>query len=373
MIYLLTFGISCGLFCIAELPQLKKNKYLYLLFAAAAIAVPSLLAGLRDSSIGTDVELYGNIWFKYANRYDFIEYIQYADRSSIGIAYAFLNYIVALFTDEAGVFYFVLSFVETTCIYIGAREFKDKISVPFAMFCYYTIFYNNTLNLLRQFLAVAVVFLAYKYIVREKYLVSVLLLIVGVLSHSSAIFAFALIILYMLVKRTRTKMGTYALNAVMFVAISVIMLLYRKILLLILKLGVLPARYLTYTEDTVVGGRLIRTVFWLVVAVFAYFAFSKMIDYYKNNKFLISCITTALAFSLVMFMGNVYAIRMSFYFDTAAIVMVPMIPKIYKAKVKGGVEIKYLIYLLLIVLLIARWYLEYVRSRNGQTYPYKFA
>ncbi|MBP1564497.1 MAG: EpsG family protein [Oscillospiraceae bacterium] len=360
------------MFYIAELPQFRNKKKGSTLFSIIAIIFPALLAGLRDSSVGTDVELYGNFWFEYAVRYDFVSYISFADDCGIGIAYALLNYVVSIFTEEVGVFYFVLSFVETTLVYIAAREFKEKISVSFAMFCYYTIFYNNTLNLLRQFLAVSVIFLAYKYLIRERYWISFFIILLGVQCHSSAMFSFVLILLYVFVMHTRTKLGTYTLNVFMFSVVCVIMILYKKILLLILKLGILPLRYSTYVEDTVVGGRLIRTVFWLIIAVFAYFAFSKMINYYRNNKFLISCMTISLAFSLVMFMGNVYAIRMSFYFDMAAVIIVPMIPRIYKAKV-NNLKMKHIMYFLLIILLVIRWYLEYVHACNGQTYPYKFA
>ena len=79
------------------------------------------------------------------------------------------------------------------------------------------------------------------------------------------------------------------------------------------------------------------------------------------------------AFSFVMFMGNVYAIRMAYYFDGAAIILIPMIPKIYKLEIDNVRKMKYLPYLLLGIVLIARWYLEYVHSLNGETYPYRFA
>ena len=124
-------------------------------------------------------------------------------------------------------------------------------------------------------------------------------------------------------------------------------------------------------EGTVVGGRMIRTVFWVILAVLGYIAFPKMINYQKESKFIISCITTSFAFSFVMFMGNVYAIRMAFYFDLASLIFIPMIPKIYKLDYKG-IRLKYGMYVFLIIVLIARWYLEYVRSNNGQTFPYKF-
>ncbi len=389
MIYLITFGISCGLFVLSESKYLKKKKCLKVIFAVLAITVPSLLAGLRDSSVGTDVEVYGNFWFEYTQRMKFLRYIEFAKSCSIGVVYALLNYIVGLFTDDTKIYYFVLSFVETGLIYIGVKMFNgldrkslfnnklvlndnNKISLPFAMFCYYTIFYNNTLNLLRQFLAVCFVFVAYMFIMKKKYVVSVLILMVAFLSHNSALFSFLLIPIFIISnEKLKSREKVYIFNIILFCSISLVMILYKPVLMLFISKGILSSRFLTYMEGTVVGGRMIRTVFWVILAVLGYIAFPKMINYQKESKFIISCITTSFAFSFVMFMGNVYAIRMAFYFDLASLIFIPMIPKIYKLDYKG-IRLKYGMYVFLIIVLIARWYLEYVRSNNGQTFPYKF-
>ncbi len=372
MIYIVVFAISCMLLWAAESPYIQRYKPLWVTVVLLGISVPALLAGLRDSSIGTDVELYGNLWFGYAHSFDFFEYIEFAQSCDIGVGYALLNYIVGLFTEDERVFYFMLSFVEILLIYIGARGFKEQISVPFAMFCYYTIFYNNTLNLLRQCLAISVVFVAYRFLVKEKYLVTMLILIASVLCHTSAIITFVIPIIYLILKRMDAKLSVYTFNLVGFVGLAGIMFLYQPIVNAIVRMGILSSRFNTYAGTSIVGGRLIRTGFCLIVALFGYIAFSKMINFYRENKFIISCLTMSLAFSLVMFMGNIFAIRMAYYFDVAAIVFIPMVPKIYKAKI-GKIEIRYVVYVLLIILLIVRWYLEYVRSGNGETYPYKFA
>ena len=116
---------------------------------------------------------------------------------------------------------------------------------------------------------------------------------------------------------------------------------------------------------------MIRTFFWIFVSVLGCMGFSKIIAYRQYNKFILSCVFISMAFSFVMFMGNVYAIRMAFYFDLASLVFIPTIPQIYKLHYNKK-SLKWGMYLVLIILLIFRWYLEYVRSNNGQTYPYKF-
>ncbi len=385
MIYLVVFFLSCCFFMISERLEKKESTFLsisfgkkkqsifYYICIAIGLLLPAILAGLRDSSIGTDVELYGNYWFIYAGKSRFIPYMKMASEQSIGLVYALLNYIVAIVTDDTRVFYFVLSLVETTLVYLGIRGFKDKISVAFGMFCYYTIFYNNSLNLLRQMLAVSIVCYSYQFLLKNRYVLFSVLAVLAIMSHSSAIFVIFMLLVWLYLKRHKSKTKTYFVNLILFVVIAFIMLTYRSFLEFMISHHILSERYLTYLQETVVGGRMLRLGFWGAIAVFAYFAFKQMINYDARNKFLISCITISCAFSLVMFMGNVYTIRMAYYFDCAAIILIPMIPKIYKLKIEVVRGMKYLPYFLLGIVLIARWYLEYVYFLNGETYPYRFA
>ena len=385
MIYIFVFLASCFFLMIADNIEKKKIKVLgislvkskqsilYYICIAIGLVLPALLAGLRDSSIGTDVEVYGDYWFTYACKYRFISYMKMASEQSIGLVYALLNYIVARVSDDKKVFYFVLSLIETALVYFGIRGFKDKISVSFGMFCYYTIFYNNTLNLLRQMLAVSIVCLAYRFLVKNQYAVFLILSLLAILSHSSAVFVLLLLIGWIYMKRHDKKSEVYFMNLIMFIGISFVMIAYKPFLKLMISQHILSVRFLTYLEETVVGGRMIRLGFWAALAVLAYVAFGKMINYDERSKFIVSCTTASLTFSLVMFMGNVYAIRMAYYFDGAAIIMIPMIPKIYKLEFDNGRRMKYTMYIILGLMLIVRWYLEYVRSLNGETYPYRFA
>ena len=170
MIYIFSFTVSC-LFLSCSEKKWCKNKLFGYILILLALLIPSVLAGLRDFSIGTDVELYGNIWFADACKMDFISYIESASTSSIGVLYALLNYLTALVTDDIKIFYFFLSFIETLLVYMGLKGFDKQISVPFGMFAYYTLFYNNTLNLLRQFLAFSIVLFSYQFLVKKKYFI----------------------------------------------------------------------------------------------------------------------------------------------------------------------------------------------------------
>ena len=68
--YLFVFAISIFSTYLAQLCYNRNNKFLFVLFSAVAILTPALLAGFRDSGIGTDTEIYvDDIWnqFKHIN------------------------------------------------------------------------------------------------------------------------------------------------------------------------------------------------------------------------------------------------------------------------------------------------------------------
>lgn len=71
--YVLIFGVSAGFIYCSEKTQSKLLKRILIILA---LLIPSILAGLRDYSIGNDVLLYGNKWFErscmYNSLFDFL-------------------------------------------------------------------------------------------------------------------------------------------------------------------------------------------------------------------------------------------------------------------------------------------------------------
>ena len=371
MIYIFSFTVSC-LFLSCSEKKWCKNKLFGYILILLALLIPSVLAGLRDFSIGTDVELYGNIWFADACKMDFISYIESASTSSIGVLYALLNYLTALVTDDIKIFYFFLSFIETLLVYMGLKGFDKQISVPFGMFAYYTLFYNNTLNLLRQFLAFSIVLFSYQFLVKKKYFIFIILTLVAITAHSSSFVAFGLLILFLISDKIKLKFSVLIFDLFVLFSTVILSLFYQKILILGTNNGWLSERYDTYMENTVVGGRMIRIFFWMIILILALIAFYQFLRISKDNRLLITCTIMSFAMSFLLFMGNVYTIRFAYYYDAGSIILISKLPEIYKAEFYGK-RSRYCIYFVLILLLLIRWYLEYVRSLNGQTYPYKFA
>lgn len=335
------------------------------LFAALGLMIPSILAGLRDYSIGTDIEVYGNIWFEFAHNFDFFTYMRMAATSSIGLVYAVLNYIVALVAKDAHVFYFFLMLIELSLVYWAVTRFRDKISVPFAMLIYYFLFYNITLNILRQSLALAIMTAAISCLARNKNKQFLVLWMLAVFAHSSALLMIVLLPLKIYSQQREKRFNTL----VLFCVTSVAMVAYSEILALLINVGILSERYAIYMGDIAAGGRMTRSALFIVISLLIVVAYPGLQRYDKGMIFLVNIAMIASALTLILFFGNNQIIRIAYYFDLSLLFILPMLNHMIFFELFGQ-RAKWL-HIFVLLLLAIYWFITVVVQRNGETYPYQ--
>lgn len=345
--------------------KLKMTRALSVLFAAVGLLIPSILAGLRDFSIGTDIDLYGNVWFERAHRAGFFQYLRWATTSSIGMVYAILNYIVGMFTKDPHVFYFVLMLTEFVLVYWAVTRFRENISVPLAMLIYYFLFYNITLNILRQSLALAIMTAAVSCLARNKDKQFLVLWLLAGLAHSSALLMIVLLPLKIYSKQREKRFNTL----VLFCVTSLAMVAYSKILALLIHVGILSERYAIYMGDIAAGGRMTRSALFIVISLLIVVAYPGLQRYDKGMVFLINIAMVASALTLILFFGNNQIIRIAYYFDLSLLFILPMLDHVISFELFGK-RAKWL-HIFVLLLLAAYWFITVVVQRSGETYPYQ--
>lgn len=162
----------------------KKNKKKYLIFAALIL---SLIAGLRANNVGVDTPNYLKLFTYIADgQLD----LAYGLETSFKYICAFLlgiwNHPNFLFT--------VFALITNILIFSRLWDLKEYISIPWAVIVYWGVFYFATLNILRQYIAVAIIFFATKYIVKRNYARFILCVFLASLFHKSALIGIAFII-----------------------------------------------------------------------------------------------------------------------------------------------------------------------------------
>ncbi len=210
--YIVCFLGSCVFARMDSLFKKKHFKGLSIFFALLAILLPCILAGARDVGVGTDTEAYARPLFSTITRhgYSLIELLNSPYSDNIEPFTLIMYYIIRKFTDNI---FWVFFFTELVClvpVYLAIRESEIKPELKWlALFAYYCLFYCYTLNIMRQMMAICILFYCTKFLKRGetgKYLLCVVLTL---LVHKTAVLGLIICILY--TTCTKKKIDIYDL------------------------------------------------------------------------------------------------------------------------------------------------------------------
>lgn len=148
-----------------------------------AILVLSLAAGFRDYSVGIDTSRYKNgveYFFQYGRQYWEVVF-------SYGYGY-FTSFILHIWNNYSFLL-FIQALITNGLIIARLWEFRKEASITFMVFVYLCTIYFLTLNIICQYIAVAIVFFSTRYLDRGKYVLFILGVVLATCIHNSAIIA----------------------------------------------------------------------------------------------------------------------------------------------------------------------------------------
>ena len=195
--YLIVFLISSLLFYIAAKRERKWN-----ISAVFAILIPSLLAGLRDSSIGTDTIVYYDI-------YDIASSAESYSSFLLTLNTEYFYYIISHVAKYMAGFEFLLfSYQGLTIIFIYnvAYKYSHNLNVFLVFTLYFFLFFNFSLNIMRQCLAMGYLLNISVLLLERKPCRFMFFAILGLIFHTSEIIVATFIyVIYWLSTTTRVK------------------------------------------------------------------------------------------------------------------------------------------------------------------------
>lgn len=201
-IYLIVFALSLLLIFFSE--KFKPKTLIHILLVFIALAIPTLLAGLRASSIGTDtmsylVPIYENALasdsFGQFQHKQFLYNWSYVTVSDYEIGFTALVYIVTKLFGNLYVLQTLIAGIITWTVYTAINQYKREIPVWLGMAVFYFMYFNVTMNMMRQWIAMGILLLGTRCIFerKKKYFLYVL---VACLFHSSALIGAGFYVLY---------------------------------------------------------------------------------------------------------------------------------------------------------------------------------
>ena len=187
VIYFLLFFIS--IFFAFRAEKRRKNDVVYVLYMAVIIVLNSFIAGARNDDIGTDISFYAYYVF-HTDAYLNLEDVE------IDLAIVLLAKFVHLFSDTFGVFlFFVEAWILGFACY-AATLIRKRLSIVLFITFFCLMAYNQSLNIMRQSMAMSVIMCAVVHLMRKEYMRMFLFMVVAYFCHSTSIIGLLFIIAY---------------------------------------------------------------------------------------------------------------------------------------------------------------------------------
>lgn len=378
-VYLIGFTVSLLLIALTE----KKKTGIFVAASTVALLIPCLIAGLRAQNIGTDVMVYVKPMTQAAiladNFGEFLRTYWYASWRNLyvmdyDIGFSVLVYVTAKLTDSLGGVLFAIQAAMILPIYLALARTRKQFPVWLGMVVYYFISYNCTLNMMRQWVAMGFLLLAFQLLTEKKLGLTLLLTAVACLFHSTAVIALPLYVIYWALLALRGKQlvhNNFSVGAPMLLVIGLNLIAAAALFCLPLIVKVLTAVGLEKFNSYLVGNKLRLMVNQIILRV-PFFLLLVLNWKDLNGKSKLApfylCMLLFDTVAAQLLSVDDMAFRIASYFSLYSILWLPRVCVCSKQPV-----VRKLSTLFLVVYCVFYWYYNYVYSMRHGTYPYVFA
>ena len=369
MIYIVCFIVSVLLFYSAR--NNKTNTRI--LIEIIALLIPCIIAGLRASTVGTDVTVYLEPMVENArSANNLLSYLSSSWKqgwvtrgvSEIEIGFSLLVYCVIKVFGSIYFLQFVLQLLVIVPIYLGLKEKKEK-NIWLGMLVYFCMFYNNSLNIMRQAIAMAFIFLAFQYLFNEKKKKFILTAIIACSFHNIALLGIVVLFVYEVLKKSRSN-NKGRRRLLLLICLGVAIIVLQNLLGTILnRLGLsYYTRYLIGDISFMPNQVIVR----LPILILCFFLGGKALKEQTDNYYFnICCIFYTIIFAQFSSV-NSYAYRIAMIFSFFLISFLPEISSVKSKIVIGDMKIKFNTIYIISYLII--WWIYYCVILVDSTMPY---
>lgn len=245
VIYYIVIILSCFF---VFLGSKIKNRFARLLFNVAAVLIPSLIAGYRDTSVGMDLAYYAIPCFdSMCYTHDIKLAMLYVGESGLEPLYVLYNYLITRFTND--IFWalylqqiFVLGIVLLLCY-----KLKEHISVYVVYSVFMLLCYTESMSANRQYFALGLALFSFYYVVTKKIIPFLITITFAILFHYSAVMVLPVYWVY----NYGSKYGIRKIH-LYFVAILglICFICFPIIIRALIDIGLMATKYERYLDDT---------------------------------------------------------------------------------------------------------------------------
>lgn len=329
MLYIVVLGTAS--LCMALYENQKKQ--IRFVFFSLAIMLPVLLAAFRVD-VGTDYVAYRGI-LKWSMDNTFLSVL--TEYKMFEIGFRIIVKLVML-PQSMVIGWGILAFIPIVLVIHTLKTQYKGISLSVAYTVYLHLFYTASLNIVRQYIAVAIIFWGMKYIYQNKFWKFLGVVLVAMTIHRSA---FIVLPLYFLWNHKKDKMAGTVKVSVISVVLCVLIVMWIPILNVAISSFSFLSKYRYLVQGN--GGNN-RDIFIKIVLLFMAILFYK---YYKNKDKRMLLYVYALFISVVIGFTGFYTTffkRISLYYEVPMIVLFGYLPTFFKSNSRLLVKIGIYVY-----------------------------
>ena len=359
MIYIAVFILSL---IFTSLASSSKNKFSLFLFSFFALAPPVILAALRSPEVGTDTTNYLMFFERAVGVSSFSYYVYICPDVEWG--YLFVTFLCAKLSSFSYVYQAMIHFLIIVPIFITAIQNRKWVNPTFCMFVFYCLFFNESLNIQRQYVSLSFVILAVTCLFEKRNVLFWICLALAFSFHTTTIIAVAFFFIYKVVEKYSLKQNyNYYLIGVVVVSL---VFYFGNWLSLGGSLG--SERYSIYLSSDEQSKISYSTL--IVYFVVFFFVFLKAV---KSNDSKLDFFAVIALFSITSLFLSVSShtfYRLSLFFSVFSIISVPSICYYKKRHVVQYKSYNNVVKVMFIILFIYYWYFAIVLRGSNQTVPY---
>ncbi len=354
VIYIFVYAFSTMLFSFYK----NRNTALRYLCVFLAVLIPAVFAGARYH-VGTDYKVYDRN-FTYIRSIP-LKSVILNDTALQSTEYGFLVLTKLLtYLGSNKVVFGFLAFIMSGLVAVSlVKEYRGSY-ISAGYFMYLMIYFTTSFNIVRQGLALAIVFWGYKYIFKHQFGKYVLVICIAALFHYSTFIALPA---YFFWNHKRNRAMDRSKFSVVLIVASFLVIFWRRLYMLAVDLG-FPwiGKYVDYLKNNHARNRdfFIKALLGAVVIIL-YTRLNK-----KNEK-IKALIQMYMINILIAFTGFyiTFVKRLGLYYEIPAIVLVSTIPKWFERKSQ------YMAYMLCILAVVIYFTLAFYITGDADIIPYR--
>lgn len=337
----------------------------------AIILPPVLLAAYRGNTVGVDTVRYID---NFESLNDYQSYLSGLKDAEFQFLYYSIGYFISWVTGSVRLYFGVFQMLTLLpVLVIGIKKCKI-IPVWMVLSVYYFMFFNDSLNVMRQYVSAGCLLLAFLYYEEKNLKKAFTLYIVAMGFHTSAFIIGIAIVFIFYILHSKWS-GLYKMVGLL--AFFLFFYFMGDLVEVLIQMKILPSRYIHYVKvffwrtvdsEWIIKESSLGAIFEICIRTIIVTILLMYHKKRKYNNYLFMTIIGLLFYTLCIFVLHTsYGGRITIYFDYFYILLIPRICEASMIQLKG---MRKKMHIAEMILLIFYWVIHVAVLGSGGTIPF---